>query len=36
MHGNRVLLVPADRAHYDVRDEVESPMGTQQLEHLAG
>jgi hypothetical protein len=35
-HGNRVFLVPADRVHYDVRDEVESPIGTQQLEHSAG
>jgi hypothetical protein len=26
MHGNRVFLVPADRVHYVVCDEVERPM----------
>jgi len=35
-HGNRVFLVPADRVHYNVCDEVESPIGTQQLEYSAG
>ena len=36
MHGNGAFLVPADRIHYDVRDEVERPVGTRQPEHWAG
>jgi hypothetical protein len=36
MHGNRVFLVPAGRAHYDVCDDAGRPMGTRQLEHWAG
>ena len=35
-HGNGAFLVPADRIHYDVRDEVERPVGTRQPEHWAG
>ncbi len=29
MHGTRVFLVPADRVHYVVCDEVERPMDRQ-------
>ena len=29
MHGNRVFLIPADRVHYVVCDEVERPMDRQ-------
>jgi hypothetical protein len=29
MHGNRIFLVPADRVHYVVCDEVERPMDEQ-------
>ena len=29
MHGNRTFLIPADRVHYVVCDEVERPMDRQ-------
>jgi hypothetical protein len=29
MHGTRIFLVPADRVHYVVCDEVERPMNRQ-------
>ena len=32
MHGNRVFLIPADRVHYVVCDEVKRPMDQEEAE----